>query len=279
MMKSKKLCVLLVTVLVLVSSCVAYAEGVKLGMLSQAREVLENTGGTNTTRMKSMVSIWRLTRPEHKQGTTLKLYDNLASMLMALQTGEIDEILTSKPTAEYIISVNPEFAVCCVQRTVGSYLAFGFKESDGVILQSNFNTALSNMRKDGTLSELVAKYCANPGQDSPETVKFDTFSDAQTVRVAITGDFPPMDYVAVDGTPAGFSTAVLAEIGRRLKLNIKTVHVDIAARTEALMSGRVDVVFWYQLLNGTDYQPDAPEGVIFSEAYYEWDMFLHINKK
>ena len=248
-------------------------------MLSQARSVLENTGGTNTPRMKSMVSIWRLTRPEHKHGTTLKLYDNLAGMLMALQTGEIDEILASKSTAEYIINMNPEFEVCCAQRTAGSYLAFGFKESNGVILQRNFNTAIRNMKKDGTLSELAAKYCANPGKDSPEAVNFDTFPKAETVRVAITGDFPPMDYVAPDGKPAGFSTAILAEIGRRLKINIKPVHVDTAARTAALMSGRVDVVFWYQLLNGTKFQPDAPEGVIFSEAYYDWDTFLHIKKK
>ncbi len=278
-MKHTKFCVIAIALTLVLSSCSAYAEAVKLGMLSQARDVLENTGGTNTTRMRSMVSIWRLTRPEHKQGTTLKLYDNLANMLMALNSGEIDEILTSKPSAEYIISVNPEFEVCCAQRTAGSYLAFGFKKLDGMILQRNFNTAIRSMRKDGTLSELATKYCANPGKDSPEAVKFDTFPNAETVRVAVTGDFPPMDYVAADGTPAGFSTAVLAEIGRRLKINIKTVQTDTGARTAALMSGRVDAVFWYQFLKGTDYQPDSPEGVIFSEAYYEWDMFLHIKKK
>ncbi|MBQ7214707.1 MAG: transporter substrate-binding domain-containing protein [Synergistaceae bacterium] len=278
-MNSKKFLMLLVTALVLVSSCAAYADGVRLGMLSQAREVLENTGGTEAPRMKTMVSIWNLTRPEHNQGTTLKLYDNFAGMIMALSSGEIDEILTSKPTAEYIISTNPEFEVCCVQRTAGSYLAFGFRKTDGIILQRQFNTALRTMRKDGKLSELAAKYCADPGKDSPEAVKFEEFPGAETVRVAVTGDMPPMDYAAADGTPAGFSTAVLAEIGRRLEINIKTVQADTGARTAALTSGRVDAVFWYQLLNGTDYQPDAPEDVIFSEAYYGWDMFLHIRKK
>lgn len=226
-----------------------------------------------------MISIWKLTRPEHAQGTTFKLYDNLASMIMALQTGEIDEILTSKPSAEYIISMNPDLEVCCAQRTAGSYLAFGFKQLDGMLFQRQFNTAIRNMRKDGTLNDLVEKYCATPGKDEPEAVKFDEFPRAETVRVAVTGDMPPMDYVAADGTPAGFSTAVLAEIGRRLKVNIKTVQADTGARTAALMSGRVDAVFWYQFLKGTDAQPDAPEGVIFSESYYDWDTFLHVRKK
>ena len=278
-MKHSKLCVLFAVAAIVLSACTAFADGVRLGMLSQAREVLENTGGTEAPRTQSMVSIWSLTSPEHKHATTLKLYDNSASMIMALNAGEIDEILTSKPTAEYIISTNPEFEVCCVQRTAGSYLAFGFKKLDGIILQRQFNTALRTMRKDGTLSELAAKYCANPGKDPLEAVKFEEFPRAETVRVAVTGDIPPMDYVAADGTPAGFSTAVLAEIGRRLKINIKTVHVDTGARTAALTSGRVDAVFWYQFLKGTDYQPDAPEDVIFSEAYYDWDMFLHIRKK
>lgn len=278
-MNSKKFFMLLVTALVLVSSCAAYADGVRLGMLSSAREVLENTGGTKATRTQSMVSIWRLTRPEHKQGTTLKLYDNRSSMIMALNAGEIDEILTSKPVAEYMIGANPELEVCCAQRTAGSYLAFGFKKLDGIILQRQFNTALSTMRKDGTLSELAAAYCADPGKYPLEAVKFEEFPKAETVRVAVTGDIPPMDYVAADGTPAGFSTAVLAEIGRRLKINIKTVQVDTGSRTAALTSGRVDAVFWYQFLKGTDYQPDAPEDVIFSEPYFDWDMFLHIRKK
>lgn len=278
-MKSKKICMLLVTALLLVSSCCAYADGVKLGMLSHAREVLKNTGGTETPRTTTTISIWRLTRPEHKQGTTLKLYDNRASMLMALQAGEIDEILTSKPVAEYMMKINPELEVCCAQRTAGSYLAFGFKKLDRIILQRQFNTAIRSMRKDGTLDELTRKYCADPGKDSPEAVKFEEFPKAETVRVAVTGDIPPMDYVSANGEPAGFSTAVLAEIGRRLKINIKTVHVDTGARTAALTSGRVDAVFWYEFLKGTDYQPDAPEDVIFSEAYYDWDTFLHLKTK
>ena len=278
-MKHSKLCVFLAVAAIVLSSCTAYAEGVKLGMLSSAREVLDNTGGTKAPRTQSMVSIWRLTRPEHNQGTTLKLYDNRSSMLMALNAGEIDEFLTSKPVAEYMIGTNPELEVCCAQRTAGSYLAFGFKKADGIILQRQFNTALRTMRKDGTLSELAAAYCADTGKYPLEAVKFEEFPKAETVRVAVTGDIPPMDYVAADGTPAGFSTAVLAEIGRRLKINIKTVQVDTGARTAALISGRVDAVFWYQFLKGTDYQPDAPEDVIFSESYFDWDMFLHIRKK
>lgn len=53
-----------------------------------------------------------------------------------------------------------------------------------------------------------------------------------------------MDYVAPDGTVAGFNTAILAEIGRRIGKNIQFTQVDSAGRALALSTGNVDVVFW-----------------------------------
>jgi ABC-type amino acid transport substrate-binding protein len=67
---------------------------------------------------------------------------------------------------------------------------------------------------------------------------------AETVKVAVTGALPPMDYVAPDGTPAGFNTALLAEISRRMGKNIELVVVDSVGRAAALASGTVDAVFW-----------------------------------
>jgi hypothetical protein len=67
---------------------------------------------------------------------------------------------------------------------------------------------------------------------------------AETIKVAVTGALPPMDYVAADGTPAGFNTALLAEISQRIGKNIELVVVDSVGRAAALASGTVDAVFW-----------------------------------
>ena len=53
-----------------------------------------------------------------------------------------------------------------------------------------------------------------------------------------------VSYVAANGTPAGFNTAVLAEIGKRLERNIELVQVDSVGRALALAQGNVDVAFW-----------------------------------
>ena len=72
--------------------------------------------------------------------------------------------------------------------------------------------------------------------------------------------------------------AVLAEIGKVLKMNVELVNVAGGARAAALASGRVDVVFWYEVDTASDTQPDVPDGVILSHPYYEWNNFLHVKK-
>ena len=66
------------------------------------------------------------------------------------------------------------------------------------------------------------------------------------------------------------------EIGRFLKINIVPVNVSVGARTAALVSGRADVVFWYEVDRQAQIQPDVPDNVILSEPYLDWDKFIHI---
>ena len=72
---------------------------------------------------------------------------------------------------------------------------------------------------------------------------------------------PPIDYIDADGAPAGFNTAVLAEIGRRLGVNIELISAQTGSRTMALTSGTADAVFWYMETPGMP--DDMPEGLLW----------------
>ncbi len=114
-------------------------------------------------------------------------------------------------------------------------------------------------------------------------MKFEKFVDAETITVALTGDLLPVDYVDAGGAPAGFNVAVLAEISRRLHVNINTIQVETGARLAALTSGRADAVFWFHENLGVgkaDYLfIERPKGVIISAPYYAWNEFYYIGKK
>jgi ABC-type amino acid transport substrate-binding protein len=111
-------------------------------------------------------------------------------------------------------------------------------------LRDQFNQAIAEMKEDGTLDKLIQKYITDAAQSGEtEAVEFEQF-DGDPIKVAVTGALPPMDYVAEDGSFAGFNTAILAEIGKRLEKNIDLVQVDSVGRALALAQGNVDAVFW-----------------------------------
>ncbi|MBR4195335.1 MAG: transporter substrate-binding domain-containing protein [Synergistaceae bacterium] len=219
---------------------------------------------------------WNLLSNRHEL-YGVKFYDSLNQMLMALDKNDIDEIALPDVVADYIIRSNPAYEICCMAQTVAPMsLAFGFSK-DSKTLAWKFDRAIREMNEDWTLPEIQGMYIYNDGRTKPVT--FAKFEDAETVRAAVTGDLPPIDYIDASGDPSGFNTALLAEIGRRLKVNIELVNIEAGARNTALMSGKVDVVFWYETSKGAEWTLDAPKGVILSEPYYSWNKFYHIRKK
>ena len=208
-----------------------------------------------------------LSEPKPEGAETLNLqvrfYDTTDALLMALQAGEIDAIQAPKSTADYLCATNDRL----VQPTV-----FNFPDSDDFVqsllirlsdgyafmmleanadLRDQFDQAIADMRADGTLDALVQKHIAEASRTGEtEAIAFEAF-EGEPIRVAVTGVLPPMDYVAPDGSFAGFNTAILAEVGRRLQKSIELFQVDSVGRALALAEGTVDVVFWTR---------SAPEG-------------------
>ena len=97
----------------------------------------------------------------------------------------------------------------------------------------------------------------------------------------MTGDLPPLDLILPDGRPAGFSTAVLAEVGKHLNKNIELVSVAGGARASILSSKGADVVFWVSVPKDSTLIPaniDQPQGIGISDPYYN-DTIVHVGKK
>ena len=190
----------------------------------------------------------------------LVYFDTLDAMLMALNVGDINFINLYSTTADYLCANDDRLIQLIsyhgvedaesdfVRRVFNGILSndFAFMMLEGnEALRDEFSAAIADIRADGTLDQLAADHIdaaiAGKGIAPVEMPKID---GAQTVRVAVTGALPPMDYIAPDGTPAGFNTALLAEISQRTDMNIELVQVDSMGRAAALSSGTVDAVFW-----------------------------------
>ncbi len=268
----KKVCYALIMIVLMVNAGFA-ANVPTIGYLSRL-----NTSEEEFTRIiqdAQRAGNWRILSSRHDMHN-VKFYDSLTAMRMALDRRDIDEMALPEVVAEYIADTDPRVGVCCISRTRASMsLALGFLESNAELAE-RFNVALRAMREDWTLAELQGVYIHK--KDRVKPVEFSTFKGAQTVKVAVTGDMPPIDYVDAGGSASGFNAALLAELGRRMKVNIKLVNIDAGARTSALVSGRADAVFWFETSESGTWRYDAPEGVVLSEPYYSWSKFLHVRK-
>ncbi len=209
----------------------------------------------------------------------IQYFNSVTEMLMALEAAKVDRIEFPKPVGEYVMKQannSSKYIPYYYSHGVEYYLSMGFK--DGSKWLELFNSAIKAINDDDTLLLLKAKY-VDYAKDDPKPIIFEKFPDAETVKIAITGDMPPIDYIAADGTPAGFNTALLAEIGRRLKVNIELLSVNAGARAAALASGRADGVFWFWFDKATKTPRDVPAGVSLTEPYYSYDTFMYIGRK
>ena len=185
-----------------------------------------------------------------------RYYDTLNAMLMGLQAGELSAINVPYYTAKYLCSANdnlmalmeyhPEKATEITDYAL-SVISDGYSfmtKEENTALRDAFDAQIAAMKEDGTLQKLIDEYIIKVSEGGePVAIAFEKF-EGDPIKVAVTGSLPPMDYVAADGSFAGFNTAVLAEIGKRLQKNIKLVQVDSVGRALALSEGTVDVVFW-----------------------------------
>ena len=210
-----------------------------------------------------------------------KYFDKMNDMQLALESGQIDVLSTYQNVAEYMLQKSSDKEILPSERNLEDSFCFALREGD-TKLKNELNKAIKAMISDGTMGKLSKQYTTDLKEgEEPPAVPITHIDGADTIKVAVTGDLPPFDLVLADGTPAGFSTAVLAEISRRIEKNIELVTVDSAARASILSSKGADVVFWVSVPKDSILIPaniDQPAGIAVSEPYYH-DLITHIGKK
>ena len=211
---------------------------------------------------------------------TTTFYKNLSTMQMGLESGSVNEISTYESVAKYLIAKNPKMELVPQHgMSLSDSFCFAMRKSDES-LKKDIDKAINAMKKDGTLDKLVKQYIPDANADDPPAVEMPKFDGAETLKVAVTGDLPPLDLVLADGKPAGFNTALIAELAKRINRNIEIIDIDGDARASALSSNRADVIFWAIIPVGDDRAKDidTPEDAILSEPYFT-DKITHIKIK
>ena len=259
--------ILLSFAVLLVFGCLcAEAKSAKIGALSpigqDEKAVLAWTENIAEVEGKSQA---------FRNTNTIVIFDDLNSMIMALRAGQIDRFAIGINTARYITIRNKDFKLIDNKHNAVLGLSIAVREADRKKLRE-INAAINAMWSDGTLDRLIRENVTELADKDPEAVELPKFEDAETMKIAVTGDLPPMDCILADGRPAGFNTVFLAELARRTHINFELVSISSGARQSAISSGRVDALFWTRGVYNSKRQPlpyplDKVAGVAVSEPY------------
>jgi ABC-type amino acid transport substrate-binding protein len=198
-------------------------------------------------------------------------YNNLSSALMDLECGKIKVIGLEEYTARYIAARNENIIV---GDTSDDFVKTNFSMltlASNVEVYDILNNAIKAMKEDCTLDKLIENDLKAYIESDPEVKDLPHFGGAKTIKIGVTGDIPPMDFVAADGNAAGFNIALLAEIANRAQVNIELVQIETGARPMALSSGKVDAVFWTKSVTCGECNEEWAEVVedtLVTESYF-----------
>lgn len=124
-----------------------------------------------------------LQKNKDKYGYTIKTFDTSDLMNNSLSTGSVDAIMDDQPVIEYAIKQGQDLSINMEGEAVGSF-AFGVKKDgshENLIKQ--FNTALAQMKKDGTLDQIIEKWTGS-SQSSSSTSTTSTSAVPKTTTEA-----------------------------------------------------------------------------------------------
>ena len=253
------LMLLILLIVAALSGCGASDDKIKIGAIIQL-----NTAPDKAIAIKS--------------GAAMNFFDDFNTMQTALAQGNVNAVQVYGSVAKYMTANNARLKISENQavRLVDD-LSCAMREDD-TALKNSFDAAIDAMKADGTLNALIDKYIDKPSE-KPLAAEMPTFDGADTIKIGVTGDLPPLDFVGADGKPAGFNTAVLAEISKRIGKNFKLIQIASAARAVALTSKKVDVVFWVVTPADDSNRPknfDTPAGVAVTAPYYQ-DNVVQVN--
>jgi|GEM_PF-2981106 len=168
-------------------------------------------------------------------------FDDLDTMLLALENDRICYMWAPGVMARYIADRNKNLKVVS-SPTLAAYYSMATRKDDKELYEQ-INTALIDIRNDGTLNTLVQKYIISGERN---TVLPKATAGKPKIVVGVTGNMPTFDYVDESGIPAGFNVALMTEVARRTDSNVSFVNVGWGSKLVALSSKRIDVLFCFE---------------------------------
>ena len=228
-----------------------------------------------------------LDKNKDKYGYTIKTFDTSDLMNNSLSTGAVDAIMDDQPVIEYAIKQGQDLSINMEGEAVGSF-AFGVKKDgshENLIKQ--FNTALAQMKKDGTLDQIIEKWTGSSQSSSSATTTASTSVVPETTtpagqkatpkksKYSISSDssFAPFVFQNGNNKYTGIDMDLIKAIAKDQGFTIEIDNPGFDAAVSDVQSGHAQ-----GMIAGMTVTDARKETFDFSEPYYTANSILAVQE-
>jgi len=215
-----------------------------------------------------------------KYGFTIKTFDTGDLMNNSLSTGAVNAIMDDKPVIEYAINQGQDLSINMDGEAVGSF-AFGVKKgSKYEYLVTEFNEALAQMKKDGSLDKIIKKWTSSSKTSSQVTSLTSTTSAGQKATpvkskyvIASDSSFAPFVFQNSSNQYTGIDMDLIKAIAKDQGFEIEITNPGFDAAINAVQSGQAD-----GMIAGMSVTDARKETFDFSDSYYTANTILGVKE-
>ena len=215
-----------------------------------------------------------------KYGFTIKTFDTGDLMNNSLSTGAVNAIMDDKPVIEYAINQGQDLSINMDGEAVGSF-AFGVKKgSKYEYLVTEFNEALAQMKKDGSLDKIINKWTSSSKTSSQVTTLTSTTSAGQKATpvkskyvIASDSSFAPFVFQNSSNQYTGIDMDLIKAIAEDQGFEIEITNPGFDAAINAVQSGQAD-----GMIAGMSVTDARKETFDFSDSYYTANTILGVKE-
>ena len=228
-----------------------------------------------------------LDKNKDKYGYKITTFDTGDLMYNSLSTGAVDAVMDDQPVIQYAIQKGQDLAINMDGEAVGGF-AFGVKKGgshENLIKQ--FNTALAQMKKDGTLDQIIEKWTGSSQSSSSATTTASTSVVPETTtpagqkatpkksKYSISSDssFAPFVFQNGKNKYTGIDMDLIKAIAKDQGFTIEISNPGFDAAVSDVQSGHAQ-----GMIAGMTVTDARKETFDFSEPYYTANSILAVQE-
>ncbi|WP_195323866.1 ABC transporter substrate-binding protein/permease [Streptococcus sp. 1001283B150225_161107_H12] len=228
-----------------------------------------------------------LQKNKDKYGYTIKTFDTSDLMNNSLSTGAVNAIMDDQPVIEYAIKQGQDLSINMEGEAVGSF-AFGVKKDgshENLIKQ--FNTALAQMKKDGTLDQIIEKWTGSSQSSSSTTTTASTSAvpetsteagqkatpKKKTYKISSDSSFAPFVFQNDQSKYTGIDMELIKAIAKDQGFTLEISNPGFDAAVSDVQNGNAD-----GMIAGMTVTDARKATFDFSDPYYTTNSILAVQE-